>query len=77
MEKLDLNQKITVCNRCLQASCWLGKFMCDDSQTAGTVEKTVRELTELNLEYPVYWEEVLAAEQGYTLDEWREQSCTA
>ncbi len=46
---------ITVCNKCFQASCWQGIFMCEESQNAGTVKKTRRELEELNLENPCYW----------------------
>jgi epoxyqueuosine reductase QueG len=46
---------ITVCDKCLQASCWQGLFMCDKSQTAGTVKKTEEELSLLNLEHPSYW----------------------
>lgn len=39
---------VTVCDRCLQASCWEGIFMCDEAQFAGTVEKTVDELKALS-----------------------------
>ena len=53
----ELVRLVTVCDSCLQASCWQGVFMCDNAQTAGTVEKTVAELTELALEHPDYWEE--------------------
>lgn len=48
---------VTVCDACLQASCWQGEFYCDDYKTAGTVEKTVAELKALNLENAEYWEE--------------------
>lgn len=48
-------EKVTVCSNCLRASCWQGIFMCDESRSAGTVEKDVQELTELNLEHPSYW----------------------
>ena len=48
-------KKITVCDKCLMASCWQGLFMCDDSIFAGTVEKTIDELKELNLEHSSYW----------------------
>ena len=48
-------EKITVCDKCLTASCWQGLFMCDDSKFAGTVEKTIDELKELNLEHSSYW----------------------
>jgi hypothetical protein len=47
--------RVIVCNYCLQATCWQGKFFCDRFQTAGTVEKTVAELVELGLEHPSYW----------------------
>ena len=40
---------VTVCSECLQASCWQGVFMCDRSQTAGTIEKTIKELKKMNL----------------------------
>ncbi len=46
---------ITVCDNCLTASCWLGEFYCEQYKTAGTVEKTVAELKELNLEHSDYW----------------------
>ena len=46
---------ITVCASCLQASCWQGVFMCQESLTAGTVEKTVDELQALKLEHPDWW----------------------
>ena len=46
---------IDVCAKCLTASCWHGEFMCDESQFAGTVEKTIDELKKLNLEHPDYW----------------------
>lgn len=47
---------VTVCDRCLRASCWQGVFYCGNAQDAGTVEKTVQELMELGLEHPSYWE---------------------
>jgi hypothetical protein len=46
---------ITVCAACLQASCWQGIFMCQQSQNANIVQKTRRELRLLNLEHPSYW----------------------
>ena len=46
---------VTVCDSCLQASCWHGEFMCDNAKTAGTVEKTVNELKALGLEHSHYW----------------------
>jgi hypothetical protein len=48
---------VTVCDACLKASCWQGEFMCDDARSAGTVEKTIKELKELNLEHYSYWRE--------------------
>lgn len=49
------NPKITVCDKCLKAACWQGVFMCDDSYDAGTVEKRVSQLIELDEEHPDYW----------------------
>lgn len=46
---------ITVCSKCLQASCWQGIFLCNDADIAGTVEKTLAELIALDLEHPSYW----------------------
>jgi len=48
-------EKITVCDKCLKASCWQGLFMCDNARLAGTVQKTISELKELNLEHSSYW----------------------
>ena len=47
---------VTVCDACLQASCWHGLFMCSESQNAGTVDKPVSELRTLNLEHRSNWE---------------------
>lgn len=47
---------ITVCSACLCASCWQGEFYCDEYKTAGTVEKTIEELTALHREHPEYWD---------------------
>lgn len=49
--------KVTVCDKCFQATCWAGKFMCDEAQTtAGIAEKTVLELIRLNTgEHPDHW----------------------
>ena len=46
---------ITVCAVCLQASCWQGIFMCQQSQNANIVQKTRRELKALRREHPDYW----------------------
>lgn len=50
-----LDYPVTVCAACLQASCWLGIFMCEQARGAGTVEKTVAELRDLKREHPSYW----------------------
>lgn len=46
---------ITVCDKCLQASCWHGEFMCFEARTAGTVRKTEAELDALHLEHPSHY----------------------
>ena len=53
----DEQRLVTVCDACLQASCWQGIFYCNDYETAGTVDKTVAELRKLALEHPSYWDE--------------------
>lgn len=51
-------KKITVCSKCLRASCWQGTFYCEESKSAGTVEKTEPELKKLDLEHSEYWTNV-------------------
>jgi len=52
MEQILSNEElIVVCDKCLRASCWHGLFMCDESQDAGTTEKTRKELIDLALEH--------------------------
>lgn len=53
--ELPEERKVTVCDKCLQASCWQGIFMCQEAQYAGITEKTVAELRKLGLENPDYW----------------------
>jgi len=53
--KKKLNRKVTVCDKCLKASCWQGVYMCNDTHNAGTVEKTIKELKKLKLENSSYW----------------------
>jgi hypothetical protein len=48
-------QLVTVCDRCLCASCWQGIFYCDDYKVAGTTQKTKTELRKLKREHPSYW----------------------
>jgi hypothetical protein len=52
----DADRLVTVCDNCLQASCWKSIFMCDEARTAGTVDLPVRRLRELAHEHPDYWE---------------------
>lgn len=60
-EVLDLGQKpsdddlITVCDNCLQASCWQGIFYCQRAKESGIVQLTRKKLRELDLEHPDYW----------------------
>lgn len=49
-----LDEKITVCDACFQASCWQGIFMCEQSQNAGTMQKTRRELIALGRDNVCY-----------------------
>ena len=49
---------VTVCDKCLRASCWHGEFMCDDARSAGTVQKTVAQLRSLRLEHPHHFSKV-------------------
>ena len=51
----NYNPRITVCSACLSAACWQGEFMCDDSYSAGTIEKRVNELIGLGIDHPDWW----------------------
>lgn len=53
--QLDDSNLITVCDACLRASCWQGKFCCKNYRTAGTRQLTVEELRRLDKEHPCYW----------------------
>lgn len=55
---------ITVCDKCLQASCWQGIFMCWDSGNAGTVDLPMGLLEELKFENKSYWENDIKTKQG-------------
>lgn len=46
---------VTVCEACRRASCWQGKWYCDEYQSAGTAQETRGALALLNLEHPDYW----------------------
>lgn len=50
-----IERTVIVCDRCFRASCWQGIFMCEESQSAGIIEKTVSELRHLGLEHEDYW----------------------
>ncbi len=50
------DKTVTVCDACLMACCFQGVLMCDNARAAGTVEKTIDELRELNIENEEYWE---------------------
>jgi hypothetical protein len=51
----EANRLVTVCSACLTAACWNGEFCCQDHLTAGTVERTVRDLRALGQEHPDNW----------------------
>lgn len=46
---------VTVCDRCLTASCWHGEFYCSEYKTAGTKEMRASELRTLDRESPDYF----------------------
>lgn len=50
------NIRITVCSACLQASCWRGVLMCENSRNAGTETLSVGVLRRLKYERSDYWE---------------------
>ncbi len=56
MNETEKRETVTVCDKCLCASCWQGIFMCQSAQNAGIVEKTITELEALGLENPCYWQ---------------------
>lgn len=49
-------ETVTVCDKCFQASCWQGIFLCDESRDAGVIEMLKSELAKLGYESPHYWE---------------------
>jgi hypothetical protein len=62
---LPLDEKITVCDKCLRSSCWHAMFLCDEAYgSAGTTEKTVKELIELNLEHQDYFSKRFLQNRG-------------
>ena len=50
------DKMVTVCAVCHRACCWLGEFMCDESQNADLVNMHVSELRKLDLEHEEYWD---------------------
>jgi hypothetical protein len=61
----DLDDKVTVCESCLQASCWQAIFCCDNYKNADITQRSRRELMRLDREHPSYWktDEQLANEK--------------
>lgn len=51
----DDDRVVVVCSFCLRASCWHGVFYCSDAHTAGTVERTVRQLRRLGVEHASHY----------------------
>lgn len=50
-----VEDKITVCTSCLEASCWQGIFKCQHAKVAKTFKKFRWELAALSCESPGYW----------------------
>jgi hypothetical protein len=50
----DDNDEIWVCTECLQASCWAGIFMCQESRTANIKKITKGEARKLKVEHEDY-----------------------
>lgn len=61
-------RRILVCDQCLRASCWYGKFMCDRSRAAGLVQMTAGDLAQLRLESADWWSPATLAEQYGTAE---------
>jgi len=55
---------ITVCAECLQASCWLAEFVCDEYRSANIVKLPVSRLRELNQEHPDWWAKEIRSRAG-------------
>lgn len=51
---------VTVCAACLTASCWQGRFMCDEAYDADITTRTVAELDQLGREHPENYRRVEA-----------------
>jgi hypothetical protein len=55
MPEYDDSRLVTVCDACLMAACWQGKFMCQESRGAGTLKLPISELRKLNREHSDFW----------------------
>jgi len=53
---LPAGPMIYICDKCLQASCWAGIFMCWESREAGLYRATRPQLRKLAREHPSYWQ---------------------
>ena len=54
IDKPKLSDYIWVCEKCRQASCWAGIFMCWESGNADVIKVAKAELLAENLEHPSY-----------------------
>lgn len=45
---------VYVCDKCLMAACWAGKFMCDDAREAGLYRARRADLVRLGREHTDY-----------------------
>ena len=64
-----LDSKITVCNKCFQASCWQGETICDEYEKSDMKRMTVMDLIKMKLSYknqesPEYWKTDKEIEEG-------------
>ena len=68
----ELKPLVTVCNKCFQASCWQGIFMCQRAQNAGTVDMFIEDLMKMGLEHPDHWKQGIGGEpyDNGTGDSW-------
>lgn len=55
MTSLMNTKLITVCSKCFRASCWQGKFYCDDYIWADTIDLPISKLKTMDLENESYW----------------------
>ena len=60
MSDRESSDLVTVCDKCLRASCWQGISMCEDARAAGIVRMQRSYLLSLSIENPDY----LGKDQG-------------